>query len=215
MHQFIKNNKAWKREPNPFSGKLFASDNRSYKQAGTSRIAQKGIFKYKGTQLVTRTSNKSVGASENADPIYKITGYTPTQYGSGTGGNPIKKITGIKNIKKKTAPDKGSISKISGGNGYNGFNLTGKASYPFSSIAPDIDYSVKAMAKITKKNGQYYANVYLVGSRNNFPAYEAFVYSQGKRHYFYKHSVGKNSGPGLINLNSSSIVIAATVIPIQ
>ena len=199
------NNKAWKREPNPFSGKLFSSDNRTYGQNGSSRIWQKGIMKFKGTELISRVSKKGIGASEQADPVYKIVGQTPIHYGSDTGGNPIKKIVGIKNKVRKRAADKGNITKIEQG-GMKGFKFVGEASYPFSSVAPDIDFNIKALLKVFGKGNDFYVMASIVGFRDQFPAYEAYITVNGKKNYFYTYSVGKNDGPGLVNLNSSDLI---------
>ncbi len=198
-------NKAWKREPNPFSGKLFSSDDRTYSQNGSSRISQKGILKFKGTELISRVSEKSIGLSEQADPVYKITGLTPIHYGSDTGGNPIKEIVGIKNKVTKKAPDKGNITKIER-SGMKGFKFVGEASYPFSSVAPDIDFDVSVLLKVFKKDNDFYVLATLTGVRDQFPAYQAYISVNGNKNYFYTYRVGKNDGPGLINLNSSDSI---------
>ncbi|MBQ0734505.1 hypothetical protein [Aquimarina celericrescens] len=196
-------NKAWKKEPDPFSEKLFASDNRSYNQEGTSRIWQKGIMQFNGESLVSRTSRQGVGESHQADPVYQIIGQTPLYPGMDVGGRPIKKIVGIKNIIGKTAPDKGKIEHEDHQD-YTGFNLVGEASYPFSIVAPDIDFEVKAWARIVKTEGVYRALILFVGERNNFPAYEAYVKINGTKNYLYTYKVGKNDGPGMVNLNTST-----------
>ncbi|MEM9340212.1 MAG: DUF4157 domain-containing protein [Bacteroidota bacterium] len=196
-------NKAWKKEPSPFSSKLFASDNRSYAQSGTSRISQRGFFEFNGLQLNNRSSIKTVGASEQADPVLKIIGTTPLHPGMDVGGRPITRIVGIKNIVSKTAKDKGQISLISE-DGFDGFTMRGEAAYPFSSVAPDIDFNVNALVKLAQIGGDYYLDVVFEGERNNFPAYEAYVVINGAKFYIYKYEVDKDDGPGLINLNTST-----------
>ncbi|MFK7785447.1 MAG: DUF4157 domain-containing protein [Crocinitomicaceae bacterium] len=185
---------AWKWEPGQVWGtKLFASDNRDYKQKGSSRIWQNGTMTFEGETLTNRTNSQGVGESHQADAIQ----------------DDNDKVTGIKNKVTKKAPDKGKVSK--GGTGsYKGFNFLGEASYPFSNMAPDIDFDMKARVLLSKSGEDTYAFVSFNGTRNSFPAYEAIVTVNGKRDVIYNYSVSSTAGPGLWNLNTWKTISASS-----
>lgn len=74
--------------------------------------------------------------------------------------------------------------------------VVASAAYPFISIAPNIDYRVEFTFK---KLGNGKISVKVKGTRNNFPDYESGV--DGALRYQWK---SPSSGPGLINLNTST-----------
>lgn len=210
-HAWFEDNMAWLYEP--MSGStVFASDNRTYNQEGTSRIAHKAkmTFDPNGKMISKKFEPIVIGASHQADVIKETTGYTPLHPTKDwIGGRPIKKVTGIANKKTETAPNKGDNTYTQESWGHN-FNMRGEASYPFSSMAPDIDFNVNYLVMTKKVGDKNVVGVGLWGVRNNFPAYEGFIRVNGVRKSIYNHTVAKSAGPGLFNLNTSTIFNGGT-----
>lgn len=84
--------------------------------------------------------------------------------------------------------------------------MRGEASYPFSSLAPDIDFNISFLVGTYRIGNSIYLIVAIVGQHDNFPAYEGIITVGNKNTYIYTDKVGKNDGPGLINLNTSKIL---------
>lgn len=202
----------WFPEPSPFSSKYFKGDNRNFLEssfkdinAKTSRIKQYGeVTLKKGSADNIKTGSK-VGESHNADPDYDYIpnpGFMPHRDFS----QPyLKVLKGVKNIQSLQAPDKGATSytKSTSQTGVT-FDLRGEASYPFSSVAPDIDFHVTIELALNA-DGSLVAT--LKGQRNDFPAYEAVIFINGQPYELYRYGIGNGfytSGPGLFNLNSST-----------
>ncbi len=193
--QHFDGTRAWKWEPGQIWGtKLYSSDDRDYHETGTSRIWQNGTMTFEGDTLMNRTNSQGVGESHQADAVKNSTG----------------KVIGYKNMVTKKAPDNGKVTKIDE-NSKKGFNFLGQASYPFSSVAPGIDFNMTAKVTITKVGEDLQAFVSFNGTRNSFPAYEAVVTINGKRNTIYNYSVSSSAGPGVWNLNTWKTISASSM----
>jgi hypothetical protein len=78
-------------------------------------------------------------------------------------------------------------------------DLVGEASYPFSSVSPDIDYSIRVMCSYTSSH----LSVRVSGTHNRFPGYESYIKLKGELYEIYRYDPAKHgeTGPGMINLN--------------
>lgn len=215
--EWYQDNKAWKKEPNPFSSKLFSSDDRTYEQNGTSRISHKAtlVFDNQGTLKSHLFKSIDIGWSHQADPIREKIWVPPHPYKDLGGYYRDGSVIGIENIQSKKAGNKGENSFVdnSAKNEYE-LNMRGEASYPFSAFAPDIDFNATFYVSIKRIGLNYYAYIYIVGTRDNFPAYEGIVRSGGTRNDIYQQKVDKDDGPGMINLNTSE-VFSSKILPIK
>ncbi|WP_025739953.1 hypothetical protein [Aquimarina pacifica] len=84
-------------------------------------------------------------------------------------------------------------------------NVKGAGGYPFlEPFAPDIDFDVTIQVKLNKYSK--YIQVSVSGEHNYFPAYECIINNQVVYSF-----LPEDSGPGMINLNSSKTFSTKTV----
>ena len=92
------------------------------------------------------------------------------------------------------------------GNKATQLHATAEAAYPFQWFAPSIDFDVQFQVEVLGHNT---VKVELIGSHDEFPAYEAWVAPpSGGRKYFYSYTP-TSSGPGVYNLNSPETIWTA------
>ena len=77
--------------------------------------------------------------------------------------------------------------------------VSASAGYPFLAVAPNIDFELKIM--LFRDVFQKKTKISISGSHNNFPAYKLIV--DGAIIYSFNPSKIGQTGPGLINLNTS------------
>jgi hypothetical protein len=160
---------------------LFKTDERNVGEAGTSRIHDFGTFNVSSEGIRNCKAASTIGQSEVKCREYLGLG----DYGA---------------VQKETAVSKGNETATCGKCNAS-FQFVGEAAYPFSAVAPDIDFDVKA--DVTIASGSI--SVSFTGTHNMFPAYEAIVERQGIRDVVYQFDPPA-TGPGLINLNTSKTI---------
>ncbi len=151
----------------------FSSDGRPFGQAGTSRLSSTGSVE-----------------SEKLGFLNVESGFILTEAGESHRRN---KLTG--SISSKTAPTRKSVDLSNDKlKCRSEFLVVAAAAYPFTSVAPDIDYTVRITFQVIRK-GVILATI--SGVHDSFPDYEALV--DGVLGYGYPTA---DPGPTLGNLSS-------------
>jgi len=181
---FINGNRgSWLPEPGPnVANYYFKTDERDFGQFNAaSRNARLFSFGSIESTKIGQAENGGASALSDTGDSHRRRLLTPLTWGP----EETKKASLATNtVTVKDGPCETTVS------------ITAGASYPFISVAPNIDYHVEFTFK---KLGNGRISVQVKGSRNNFPDYEGSV--DGTLRYQWK---SPSSGPGLINLNTST-----------
>ena len=179
----------------------FKTDERDFGEVGTSRISQYGSFVVSSGGISGCSSRSVIGRSHR-----RCWGYVPPtlSFSHRRGGLELDTGGFRQQYASDTAADHGTTTSNCSGNSAN-FHFIGRAAYPFLP-GPNIDFDVHIT--ITQSGNNF--SVEVQGERNEFPAYEVVVVRGGTRTVIYRY-MPSDSGPGLINLNTSSDFTVAPV----
>ena len=164
---------------------MFATDNRERAGSrGTSRVVLRGSC-----------DSLDIGQLEPLKPIFSATAGLSHQIRATLGESPF----GPEYVAESLKPERAQARKVERLADYSsarsGITAGASAGYPFSSIAPSIDYGFSGDVCRLKDGSVLFR---FIGDHNEFPAYEIII--NGAVIYDYHP---KSSGPGVLNLNSS------------
>ncbi|HEX2187459.1 MAG TPA: DUF4157 domain-containing protein, partial [Longimicrobiaceae bacterium] len=189
---------SWLPEPGSPLGCQYRTDVRGFGAAGSSRIHTRGEFVSEAGGFSGCSAANLVGASHQRCPnLFPVPSFTPM-------GPAILPPFSTWTTATATAPNNGSAAGSCTRCGAH-FDLVGEAAYPFNALSPDIDFDVDVDAFATAGG----IEVRFSGDHNDFPAYEGIVEVGGVRTVVYSY-MPTASGPGLINLNSTTTIPAGT-----
>ena len=177
----------WLPEPiiSLLTGWEFKTDDRGFGEEGTSRVHTAGTATMTSGAVTSARASHRVDASHRRSKTYEA---------------PMGEPSGERwTYETKRADNRGSVTARTEG-GVATFRLIGAAAYPFLP-GPDIDFDVTlTVAPALGPGGGVVVTA--SGSHDAFPGYEALIVVGGARTVFYAYRP-EDSGPGLMNLNTS------------